>query len=100
MLQVLRSLCCQLVSTNATIGGGNAPLRFDQLFFQEPLESRIQRAFFDLKQIVGRSLDVLRERVPMQRLPLQRSENHHLQRAGKKVSFLSVFHGWEIFSKP
>ncbi len=27
-------------------------------------------------------------------MPIARSENHHLQCAGKKVSLLAVFHGW------
>ena len=36
---------------------------------------------------------MLRESISMKRLPLQRAKNHHLQRAGEKVSALAVFHG-------
>ena len=94
MFQMLRSLRCQLVNPDATVGGRGAPLSLDQVGLQEPLERRIQRAFFNLEQIVGRSLNMLREGVPMQRLSLQRSENHHLQGAGKEVSLVAVSHGW------
>src|SRR6266513_403439 len=61
MLQMLRSLCRQLVNPHATIRGRNVPLGFHQLFLEKPLESRIERAFFDLKQIVGRALNMLCE---------------------------------------
>src|SRR5260370_11301101 len=95
---MLRSPCRQLVSTYPAIRGRNAPLGFYQLFVQKSLESWIERAFFNLKQIIGRSLNVLRERVPVQRLPLQRLENHHLQCARKQVSLLAVFHE-EVLSR-
>ena len=100
MLQMFRSLWRQLVNPHAPICRGDAPLGFDQLFLQETLERRVERAFFDLKQIVRRSLNVLRQRVAVKRLPLQRSENHHLQCPGKKVSLLAVFHELEVLSKP
>src|SRR5713101_7661054 len=32
----------------------------------------------------------------MKRLPLQRPQNHHLQRAGKQISLLAVFHGGDV----
>src|SRR5713101_8000253 len=32
----------------------------------------------------------------MKRLPLQRSENHHLQRAGKQISLLAVLHDGDV----
>src|SRR2546430_165376 len=82
-----------------TLRGRNVPLGFHQLFFEKPLESRIERAFFDLKQIVGRALNMLCEGIAVQCLLLQRSENHHLQRARKEVSLLTVFHGWEALSR-
>jgi hypothetical protein len=46
-----------------------------------------------LEEIVGVSLDVLNKRVTVKGLPLQGSENHHLQSAGEEVSLLGVFHG-------
>src|SRR2546430_17081531 len=66
MLQMLRSLCRQLVNPHATIRGRNVPLGFHQLFLEKPLESRIERAFFDLKQIVGRALNMLCEGIAVQ----------------------------------
>src|SRR6267143_341755 len=54
MLQVLRSLCRQLVNPNATVGGRDAPLCLDQVCLEEPLKRRIQRAF----SIWSKSLDV------------------------------------------
>src|SRR6266576_1892151 len=99
MLQMLRSLCRQLVRSNVAICGRNVPLGFHQRFLEKSLERRIERSLFNLKQIVRRSLDVLRERIAVERLPLYRSENHHLQRTWKKVSLLAVFHGWEVLSR-
>jgi len=86
MLQVLRALYRQFVNPNATVCGGDTPFGFDQIFLEQPLESRIQRTFFYLEEIVRASLDVLDERVAVQRLALQCSENHHLQRTGKEVT--------------
>jgi len=86
MLQVLRTLYRQFVNPNAAVCGGDAPFGFYQIFLEKPLESRIQRTFFYLEEIVRVSFDVLDERVAVQRLPLQSSENHHLQGAGKEVT--------------
>ena len=36
----------------------------------------------------------------MQGLALQRSENHHLQGAGEKVSLFAFFHEWGVCSRP
>jgi len=87
-----RSLGSELVSTNATIGGRNAPLGFHQLFLEKTLECRIERAFFNLEQVVGGALDVLDEGVAVEWLALQRAENHHLQGAGEKVSLCGFLH--------
>jgi hypothetical protein len=43
---------------------------------------------------------VLNESVAMQGLALQRSENHYLQGAGKKVSLFAFFHERVICSRP
>jgi hypothetical protein len=42
---------------------------------------------------------MLREGIAVKRLSLQRSENHHLQGAGKEVSLFTVLHGWEMLSR-
>jgi len=92
MLQMLRSPGCQLVSAHATIGGRNAPLGFHQLFLEKALECWIERAFFNLEQVVGGALDVLDQGVTVEGLALQRTENHHLQGAGEKVSLCGFLH--------
>src|SRR6267378_3153498 len=92
MLQKLGTCCRQPVNTSATVGRRNGPFCLHQLFLEKALKSRIKRSFFDLKQVVGGTLDVLHEGITVQGLALQRSENHHLQGAGKKVSLFGFFH--------
>jgi hypothetical protein len=89
---MLRTCGGQLVDTNPPIGRRRAPLRFDQLLLEKTLESRIQRTFFDLKQIVGRAFDVLRQRIAVQGLAFQGPENHHLQGTRKEVSLYRPAH--------
>ena len=62
------------------------------------MESRIQRSFFDLKQIMRSSFDVLYERIAVQELSLQHSENHNLQGTRKEVSPYRLFHADAFFS--
>ena len=83
---MLRTRVRQPVDPNPAICGRSAPLRLNQLLFEKPLEGGIERTFFDLKQVIGGALDVLRECVAVQGLPFQRPENHHLQGARKEVS--------------
>jgi hypothetical protein len=85
----------QLVNPDTPVCRGNAPFGFHELSFEKALESRIKRSFFDLKQIVGRSFDMLREGIAMQRLPLQGAENHHFQSAWKQVTLFVAFHFWQ-----
>src|SRR6266436_5796109 len=42
---------------------------------------------------------MLRERIPMKRLPPQRAKNHHLQRAGKEISLFAIFHGGVVLRR-
>jgi hypothetical protein len=93
MLQPLRSLCGQLVNANAAVCGRDAPFGFEQLFLEKPLEGGIQRAFFDLEEIVGRPLNVLDKSVTMEGLPLESSQNHHFESAGEEVTLFGFFHG-------
>ena len=65
---MLRACSRQFVNPNAAICRRDAPLRLDQLFLEKPLQSGIQRALFDLKQIIRGPLDVLHERIAMQGL--------------------------------
>src|SRR5205814_1022576 len=54
--------------------------------FQHPLQRWVQRSFFDLEEIVRHPLNVLHQGVAVQRLLLQRLQDHHLERAGKKIA--------------
>ena len=91
-LEMLRSGRCQLVDANAAVRGRSAPFRLHEPFLQQTLEGRIERAFFDLEQVVGCALDVLDEGIAVERLALERSENHHLEGSGEKVALLVFVH--------
>jgi len=84
---------CQFVNADAAVGGGDAPFGFDQIFFEEALESGIERAFFNLQEIVGGALDVLDEGVTMKWLALEGAENHHFEGAREEVALLGFFQG-------
>ena len=90
----------QLVDPNATVCRRDAPFSFDKLFFEKALERWIQGAFFDLKQILRTSLDVLYEGIAVHRLSFQHTENHHFQGTRKKVSLCCFFHMNSFFSRP
>lgn len=74
------------VGADAAVGRGDGPLGLDQLVFQEPLQGRIERAFFYLEQIVRTLLDVLDQCISMGGLPAERLEDHHFERSGKEVA--------------
>jgi hypothetical protein len=72
---------CQFVNADAAVCRGDAPFGFEQVFLEEALESGIERAFFNLQEIVGGTLDVLDEGVTVKRLALESAENHHFEGA-------------------
>jgi len=78
-LQMFFACGCNSVGAYPAVGGGDLPLCLNLAFFQEALQCGIERAFFDLKKLVGHLLDVLDEGVAMHRLALERLEDHHLQ---------------------
>jgi hypothetical protein len=45
-----------------------------------------------MEQVIGSLLDVLNERISVRGLAAERLEDHHLERAGKKVSRWRLFH--------
>jgi hypothetical protein len=92
-LEMLGASGGKFVDADAAVRGGDAPFGFDQFFFEEALESGIERALFDLEKVVGDALDVLDEGVAVQRLSLQSAENHHFERTRKEVALLRFFHG-------
>ena len=75
-----------LVGADAAIGGGEAPLGFDQLCFEQALERRIEGALFDLEQVFGALLDVLDEGVTVGGLAAEGLEDHHFECAGEEVA--------------
>src|ERR1700730_15735308 len=85
-LQMFLACGCNPVCAYSAIGGRNLPFRLDLALFQEALQRRIERAFFDLKQFVGSLLDVLYERVAMHGLTQEGLKHHHLQCSSKQVS--------------
>jgi hypothetical protein len=49
----------QFVNPNAAVCRTDAPLGLDQPFLEKALQSRIQRPFFDLEQVMRSPFDVL-----------------------------------------
>ena len=90
----------EFVNADATVGGRDAPFGLDQFFFEKTLQGWIQRPFFDLKQVLRSSLDVLNERIAVRRLAPEGLENHHLQRTGKEVSLCGFLHATDSFGLP
>src|ERR1700677_2029113 len=85
-LQMFLACGCDPVGAYSAIGKGNLPLRLNLALFQEALQRRIERAFFDLKKLVGPLLDVLHKRVAMHGMTLERLKHHHLQCSSKQIS--------------
>ena len=57
--QMFAARRCQLVDPNAAVCRRDAPLSLHKTFLEKALECWIQRAFFDLKQIIRGSLYLL-----------------------------------------
>ena len=53
----------QLVDPNAAVCRRDTPFSLHKTFLEKALKSWIQRAFFDLKQIIRGSFNVLDERI-------------------------------------
>ena len=92
MLHVLAAGGREPICSNAPVRGGDTPLCFHPSCFQHPLQRWIKRAFLDLQQFIGCLLDVLGQSVAVQGLALEGLENHHLERAGKKIALVLSFH--------
>jgi hypothetical protein len=82
----------EFVGAHTAVCGRNAPLGFYEFRFQEALQGGVEGAFFDLEQIVGGALDVLRESIAVKRLNFQSAQNHHLESAGEKIAWFVGFH--------
>jgi hypothetical protein len=64
-LQMFLACGSNPVGAYSAIGKRDLPLRLNLALFQEALQRGIERAFFDLKKLVGSLLDVLYERIAM-----------------------------------
>ena len=98
-MEVLGADGRQGVNPNAAVGGGDGPLGFDQVFLEKALEGGVERAFFDLQQIVGGALDVLDEGVAVEWLAFEGAENHHFEGTGEEVALLGFFHERRVRSR-
>jgi len=83
--------CCEFVDTHAAICRGDTPLGLHEIFLEEPLESWVERAFFNLEKIIGSALDVLDEGVAVERMALESAENHHFEGAREEIALFRFF---------
>jgi hypothetical protein len=81
-----------LVCSYAAIGGGDAPLGFDEFCFEEALERGVEGAFFDLEEVLRALVDVLDEGVSVGRLAAEGLEDHHLEGAGEEIAGRGFWH--------
>src|SRR5215831_5100767 len=73
----------QLIKARPPIVFRPFPFRDHPTFYQHPLQSRIQRAFFYLQHIVRDLLDMLCDPIAMERPLLRESlEDEHIKRTG------------------
>lgn len=70
--------------------GRDARFRFEQASFQQALQCRIKRAFFDLEEIIRNLFDVFRERIAMHRFKAEGMKNHQFERAGKEIALIWI----------
>ena len=85
-LQMLDARGGDAIGSDAAVAGRGFPLRFDQVVFEHALERGVERALFDLKQLIGALLDVLDQRVSVHGLTAQGLEDHHFKRAAEEVA--------------
>src|ERR1700722_7993996 len=81
-----------VIGTDSADGGGDTPLRFHELRFEQALERRIERSFFHLEQVIRSLLDVLDERVPMGGLASKGLQDHHFECTGEEIARRGCFH--------
>ena len=53
----------------------------------------VERALFNMQQVVRRLLNALHQCVAVQRFALQEAQDHHLERAGEEVARFGSRHG-------
>ena len=80
----------QLVVLRLVIGFADAPLRLQPAAFLEAVERGIERAGFDLQQIVGLRADRLADAVAVLRAPLQGPQDQHVEGALEQFEALGI----------
>src|SRR6185437_7707831 len=78
-----------LVVTSPAVSGRRAPLRGHPTFHQHPLQRRVQRAFFDLKNVIRYPLNGIGNLIPMHFAGApQRFQNQQIE--GSRRNFVSM----------
>ena len=80
----------QLVVLRLVIGFADAPLGLQPAALFEAMQRRIERAGFDLEQIVRLRADRLADAVAVLRAPLQGPQDQHVERALKQLEPLGI----------
>ena len=73
------------VVAGAPLRGRELPFRLHPALHLHHLECRVERAFLHAQHVVGESLDVLRDRVPVHGVDGQRLEHQHCERAWQEL---------------
>jgi len=80
------------VDADAAAGGGDIPMGFEPAVLEHALEGRVERAFLDLEEILGGTLDLLREGIPVEGAALEGAEDHHFEGSGEEVFAILFLH--------
>src|SRR5689334_14385139 len=69
-------------------GGRLIPFARDESGAQQTLEGRVERSFFDVNDVGGGALDVLRDAVAVHSAEAQRSKDEHVEGTGDELAWL------------
>ena len=85
-IEALLALVGELVELGAAVVFGGSPAGFEQAAEFESMEGGVERAFFDLEQLLGGLVDPLGDRVAVKRAAGEGFEDEHLQGALDEVA--------------
>src|SRR5215211_3100067 len=74
------------VVARATASRRRSPLRRDPATLLQPLERGVERSLLDRQDGVGQELDLLRDRVAVERLHGERLQDQHVERALEQLA--------------
>src|SRR5580693_9606676 len=87
--QLFAACCSQLVVTSAAVASRRAPLRGHPSLDEHPLQRGVQRAFFDLQNVIRYPLNGIGNLIPMHFAGArQRSQNEQIE--GSRGNFVSM----------